>query len=219
MRYVLASAAIIIALAAALGFQREYAASLTVRDTEFRVIEKLAEAAPTAPRSWRGIRNVMLACYDTQMSIALQFQPVDRRSAVHANCAGTANSILSSAPTTSAAHLVLAASAAYFEDSGFSMHLAHAQATAPREGWLVARRHALGAGKYTLLDATGRALWAKDTGVLLEERWGQLVVADTFVAQTDMRQIIEALVETLPNEDQRRFVALVREKTLARQAY
>lgn len=218
LRLFLTAGLVLATLGAALGFQREYTASLTVRDTPFRVMEKLAEAPPPAPASWRGIRNVMLGCLDAQTGIALRMQPASQRAAVHANCAQTAREILASAPTTSAAHLVLAIAALNTGDDGFAGHLASAQATAPREGWLVARRHGLGAEFFATLDAPSRDIWRSDTLVLLEERWGQGVVADTFIAQEALRPVIEDLVSTLPNAAQRGFVAEVQSRTRARQA-
>lgn len=217
MRYVLAVAAVLIAFASALGFSREYAAALTVRDTQFRVMEKLADQAPTAPGSWRGIRNVMLGCYDSQTSFALQFQPTEMRIALNGNCAKTASEILASAPSASVAHLVLAAAAVFFNDTGFSEHLYHSQATAAREGWLIARRHDLAARNFSLLDDLGQDVWSLDTATLLKEHWGRNIVAETFVALPELRPLIEELVEQLPNADQRSFVGMVREKTAARQ--
>jgi hypothetical protein len=216
MRLILAGVAAVVALGAAVGFQREYAVALTMRDTPLRVMEKLSSEAPPKPASWRGIRAVMLGCHSTQSSVALQFQPTALRAAVNAHCADTARAILDRAPTASVAHLVLAMSAAHFADTdALNDQLAKAQATGAREGWLVARRHTLATQNHDALDQGGLDIWSRDTAVLLEERWGREIVAHTFVANVALRPKIEELVALLPNNDQRNFVSLVRQRTQA----
>lgn len=211
MRFPLAALMLIVATASAFAFQREYSASLTMRDTPARVLEKLAVAPPPLPGSWRGIRTLTLGCFDTLHGIGLRLQPETVRDSVHAHCADAARGVLEDAPTVAMAHLVLASSAIYFDDAaGFSDGLVHAQAGAPNEGWQAARRHGLAALHFDTLDTGARDAWTSDTALLLGENWGRRIVANTFVLYEPLRPQIEALVAQLPNEDQGHFIRLVR---------
>lgn len=220
MRLFLALLVFVLALAAGFGFQREYAVALTVRDTPLRVMEKFGNAAPPVPFSWRGTRNLMLSCHDTQTGFAIRLQPPEAQNAINAHCADTARGILKRTPTASIAHLVVAVSAIHHADTAeFNAALIRAAATAPREGWMVARRHTAANLHFDALDAAGRDVWAADTRVLLEERWGREIVAVTYVSFEARRPEIEQIVETMPNAAQRDFVARVRELTRMQQAF
>lgn len=219
MRYPLAGVMVVLALASAIAFLREYSSSLAMRDTPNRVMEKLVAAPPPVPGSWRGIRTLTLGCFDTQHGLGLRLQPEASKVSVNAHCAESARDIVADAPSVAMAHLVLASSALFFEDTAaFNAGFARAQISAPNEGWQAARRHGLGALYYETLDAGSRQAWTADTALLLGERWSREIVANTFIAYEPLRPQIEGLVAQLSNDDQRHFITLVRRNTRDRAA-
>ncbi len=219
MRIFLGVFGVFLALAAAFGFQREYATAMTVRDTSFRVIEKLAADVPPRPISWRGIRAVMLACHEAQTDAALAFQPGAVRDSLMANCAASARMVLAGAPTTSSAQLVLAASARHLDQPDMMVErLRLSQVTGPREGWLAARRVNLITPHLEGVTPLGHEIWQRDVALLLEERWGRTIVAEIFARNEALRPAIEDVVALMPNDAQRDFVALVRRAIQAQNA-
>jgi len=138
-------------------------------------------------------------------------QPSGRRVSMLKNCQSLAEKAANSNPTFALAWYIAAyASAELKQYDLFNFQLAAAQKTAPNEQWLATLRVALAEDNLDRLDTEARAGNDADLKLLVQSRLGVASIASRYVAQTNFRERITLIVETLSNEEQRRFVNYVR---------
>ncbi|VAW20877.1 hypothetical protein MNBD_ALPHA12-1389, partial [hydrothermal vent metagenome] len=145
-------------------------------------------------------------------------QPSARRIKMLKNCQSLAENAANSNPTFALAWYIAAdASAELKQYDLFNFQLAAAQKTAPNEQWLATLRVALAEDNLSRLSNEARAGNDNDLKLLVQSRLGVASIAARYVAQPKFRERITLIVETLNNEEQRRFVSFVR--AAAREAY
>jgi hypothetical protein len=88
--------------------------------------------------------------------------------------------------------------------------LERSQAVGPNEQWLAERRVGVAETHYAALEAYAGTGHLADLALLAQSRRGIRSIAARYVANPDFRERVTAVVETLPDEIQQRFVAVVR---------
>lgn len=141
----------------------------------------------------------------------------DLRSAAVATCAAAASGFAQASPVYSYAHYVEALMAAERSDAAeLSRALARARAVAPTEQWLAELRVKLGEDHLSLLQPIALAGHEADLRLLVMSQRGIRTIARRYAAVESFRGRITAIVEKLPMEQQKRFIAALRNEIASR---
>lgn len=144
-------------------------------------------------------------------SAEMQEQPKELRDAVVPHCLLAADQIVAASPTNAFAWYVGALAATLQQDwSGFNMRVARAQVVDRTEQWVGQQRVALVENNYANADATSKAGNDADLRMLLGSIPGQHAIASRYWSDAAFRDRITAMVDTLPEATQKRFVSVVR---------
>jgi hypothetical protein len=167
----------------------------------------------------RDARKIVLdTCTGLTTTVAGLLLRTETRRAEADWCAGRAADFAESAPTAGYAWYVAAQLAADRHDqTAFADDLGRAYATAPTEQWLAERRVALAETHLAELTPDLLASHQRDLALLVQSARGVAAIARRYVAEPDFRNRIAAIVATLPNADQARFVATIRAQIAAGQ--
>ncbi|WP_372841072.1 hypothetical protein, partial [Phaeovulum sp.] len=139
------------------------------------------------------------------------FQPGAVRQNLVASCETLAAAIVATAPTSSRAHLVLAAVALERQDwPGVSREYLLSQSTGAQEGAVGQARFVIAAAAYGALDTRAKAAFSADIGMLISTETGRALVADQYRITPALREVITAAAETGAPGDLRAFVAAIR---------
>lgn len=138
-------------------------------------------------------------------------QPFERRSQVTNNCHSIAMNTVKTMPTFALAWYVAAfASAELGNYPAFNTQLAVAQKTAPNEQWLAELRVRLAEANLDHLSPEALEGENRDLLLLARSRQGVASIASRYIAQPEFRERIIRLVETLSEDEQKRFISHVR---------
>jgi len=174
----------------------------------FSTLEKGGETRALSIYSNRFLLNDCLEAIAGPVGMA---QPSGRRIAMLKNCQSLAENAASSNPTFALAWYIAAYSSAELKQYElFNYQLAAAQKTAPNEQWLATLRVNLAEDNLSRLSAEARAGNDADLKLLVRSRLGVASIASRYVAQTNFRERITSIVETMSNAEQTRFVNYVR---------
>lgn len=144
-------------------------------------------------------------------SAEMQAQPQELRDAVAPHCLLAADQIVAASPTNAFAWYVGALAASIQQDwPGFNMRVARAQIADRTEQWVGQQRMALVENNYSKADQQVKDGNDVDLRMLLGSIPGQHAVARRYWADQAFRDRITAMVETLPEATQKRFVSVVR---------
>lgn len=139
------------------------------------------------------------------------------RDAALATCGTAASSFAQQAPAYGYAWYVEALLAAERADpNALNAALTTSQSLAPTEQWLAELRVKLAEDHLAEIQPTALAGHEADLALLVTSRRGIKVIARRYAAVKGFRERITAIVEQLPAEQQRRFVAALRSEIAAR---
>lgn len=175
------------------------------------ILDRLAlEPAPVPPSTF-GTNVALEICDEAMTRLLFHLAPSARKSAVANSCLETAETSVSQMPSHSYGYYVEAlARFALGETEAAIRALERSQAVGPNEQWLAERRVALAETHYGELDSYEEEGHHADLALLAQSRRGIRSIAARYVANPGFRERVTAVVETLPNEIQQRFVNLVR---------
>jgi hypothetical protein len=185
--------------------------------TDAAFFERLTTAPPSPAISYSGAEAILMRCELTATSAYVFRQDEAERIFAMAHCRDFAQQTLASMPSYSYGwyslalfHLVLGDLEAGLEA------LSQSQRTGSNEQWVAERRVLLGELVLSELSADARAAHDTDLAMLAQSNRGVRAIAKRYIEVEDFRERITAIVETLPEEAQARFVGQVR--AAARQA-
>jgi|GEM_PF-6535016 len=139
------------------------------------------------------------------------FQPETVRQGLVSNCATLAQTLAAGAPTSSRAHLVLAAVAMERQDRPrLSREYLLSQVTGAEEGAVGQARIMIAAPAFDALDARAKAAFNADIRMLISTHSGRALVADQYRINPALRDVIISAAETAEPSDQRAFLAAIK---------
>lgn len=154
---------------------------------------------------------VLQDCLKAVTSIYGRLQPKDQRTNVIENCRNEAIAITDRAPTQSLAWFVQALIAAEVNNpEDLNLSLAKSRLAGPNEQWIAEVRVELAELNYDKLDAENLEGNAQDLLLLVKSKRGVRKIARRYIQRPEFRQRLADLVETLPEESQKKFVSNVR---------
>ena len=170
----------------------------------------LAEKVPLPGPSIASERLVLDNCVRTISSLYGRLQPSVRKAAVNSNCLKAADAIVKQSPSSSYAWYVGALTSQLTHDTaGMNARLLQSQQTGPTEQWIAELRVSLAEDHLADLTPEVRANHDRDLSMLVATVRGIASIAERYIGQADFRDRITAIVETMPEDDQRRFVSQV----------
>jgi hypothetical protein len=164
-----------------------------------------------APADSKWSRDLYIQdCLDIPPTIYALAQPAASRKRLLQSCRDNASRIVAAAPTLSNAWLVIATTSAALRDyPAMRQALAMSRQTAPNLQWLADRRTRL-VEEYPLeIDDANRAGYENDVAVLASGDVGAKSLARRYAQLPQLRETYTRIIETLPAERQRTFLALV----------
>lgn len=171
----------------------------------------LAERLPVPGPSIASERLVLDNCVRIISSLYARLQPADRKGAVARNCLEAADAITRRNPSSSYAWYVGALAAERLGDlAGMNARLQQSQQTGASEQWIAELRVPLAETHADHLTPEVRAAIDQDIRMLVDSTRGIASIAARYVAEEGFRERVTAIVETMPESDQRRFVSRVR---------
>jgi hypothetical protein len=179
-----------------------------IGDTErFAAIER---AAPDPGPSIASQRLVLDNCVRTMTSLYARLQPSERRQVAIGNCLRTADGIATENPASSYAWYAGALASERLGDvSGMAARLVMSQKTGPTEQWIAELRVPLAEEHLATLGPQALANHERDLRMLVGSSRGINSIARRYVDVASFRERITAIVETMPETEQRRFVSRV----------
>jgi hypothetical protein len=170
----------------------------------------LVAKVPAPGPSIASERLVLDNCVRTISSLYARLQPSARKAEVSTNCLKAADTIAKQNPSSSYAWYVGALTSALTHDTpGLNARLLQSQETGATEQWIAELRVPLAEDHLADLTPDVRANHDRDLRMLVATVRGIDSIAERYVGQTDFRERITAIVETMPEGDQRRFVSQV----------
>lgn len=170
----------------------------------------LAERVPEAGLSVASERFVLNNCVRNISSLYGRLQPAATKAEVSANCRMAADAMVRRNPSSSYAWYVGALTSELAGDiEGMNERLLQSQQTGPEEQWIAELRVPLAEGRLAELTPEVRANHDRDLAMLVASARGIASIAARYVQQAEFRERITDIVETMPQDDQRRFVSKV----------
>lgn len=167
-----------------------------------------------------GQNDALLDCataLDSTQSLALMYSAPEARAQIAPKCLAMADRLAQQTPSNAYAWYVGARASAALEDwDGFNRRLALSWRTGPTEQWIGELRVALAEDHYDRLDSQTAAANDADLHMLVLSTRGVRAIAARYVANPGFRERITAIVETMPAQNQARFLANVRRFAVAR---
>ncbi|WP_439603092.1 hypothetical protein [Devosia sp.] len=180
-------------------------------------IEVLAEGRLHPGLSRPAHDLVLDDCVTVASSLVGLTLPTSRRDAALATCGDAAARFAAQSPTYAYAYYVEALLAAERADpKAMNAALATSRALAPTEQWLAELRVKLAEDHLDQIQPAGLEGHAADLALLVGSQRGIRVIARRYAAIESFRERITAIVETLPVEQQKRFLAALRSEIAAR---
>lgn len=193
----------------------EYRSAIFYRSPVQAQIEVLTKGGPSmgAVSSWRAQKEALSACLAVHSSVSFRLLPETSMQRVQESCSTLAEAILTRAPTTGLAQLVLMQGAV--DPDVRSRQLALAQAIAPREAMQVKLRIEAGLDHFDTLSSDARLATQADMALLLSTTWGRSWLSAVYLDRADTRSGIAEVLATVPEPDQRAFLALLKRSAVA----
>lgn len=168
---------------------------------------KSYHAAP----SLLGKRLVLDACVEAIGGLYGRMQAEADRRLVFEHCRSEADAIARDMPSYAYAHYVGARTAALLGDvAGFNARVARSQITGPNEQWVAELRVALVEDNFEVIAPDVAERHLADLRLLVASQRGIASISSRYIKVPAFRERITAIVETMPEADQARFVANVR---------
>lgn len=174
------------------------------------------KVGPVAGFSLPSVRFVLDECAWGVTSLYGRLQSETVRADVVAKCTRTVQSITEARPGFAYGWYVRALMAeANGDKADMNAALATSRVTDPTGQWLAQLRVDLAEQHFSELDAGNLKGQTEDLALLVRSRSGISSIARRYVTDEGFRDRITAIVETLPPEDQRRFVDYVKSAAVA----
>ncbi|MBN9308300.1 hypothetical protein [Devosia sp.] len=165
---------------------------------------------PKSGLSVASARYVLDGCFDATTSLRGRLQPTPLRRAIAGLCLAQADAITDRMPSYSYAWYIGALAAAALDDPpSLADRLRHSQQTGPTEQWIAELRVALAEDHLADLPADVRDLNERDLALLVRSTRGIASIAQRYVGDPAFRERITRIVETMPPDQQQRFVSSV----------
>lgn len=156
-------------------------------------------------------------CVDVAASLYGLTLPTERRNTALATCGTAASGFAKASPTYAYAYYVEALLAAERDDPDMlNAALSTSRALAPTEQWLAELRVKLAEDHLSWIRPTALQGHEADLALLVASQRGIRVIARRYAALEGFRERITAIVEQLPSEQQKRFVAALRHEIASR---
>lgn len=156
-------------------------------------------------------------CVQVAASLYGMALPTGQRNAALATCSDAATRFAAQSPSYAYAYYVEALLAAERADpAALNAALITSRALAPTEQWLAALRVKLTEDHLPEIAPAALEGHAADLALLVSSQRGIRVIARRYAAVAGFRERITAIVETLPPEQQKRFVAALRSEIASR---
>ena len=150
-------------------------------------------------------------CASAMTSLYGRSRPTVERQSLLTSCQDLVHYITTDVPSNSYAWLVGALGAIERNDTAeFNRQIKISQMTGSNEQWVAEQRVNIAELHYDQLDDAARASERSDLALLAHSYRGVKSVAQRYVTDPGFRERITAVVETLPQADQRLFVSNVR---------
>lgn len=144
-------------------------------------------------------------------SLEMQYLPVAERDALYSGCLTLASNVRSQSPANGLAWFAGAQASLLKGDvASFNTDLATSQLVTPTEQWIAEQRVQLAENNLAALDATALAAHDADLRMLVYGGLGLRSLAQRYVRDASFRERITAIVETMPPENQQRFLNSLR---------
>ncbi|MDX6767093.1 MAG: hypothetical protein SFU85_09905 [Candidatus Methylacidiphilales bacterium] len=164
-----------------------------------------------AAPSLLGKRLVLDACVEAIGGLYGRMQAATDRQAVFEHCRSEADAIARDVPSYSYAYYVGARAAALLGDAGgFNRRILFSQMTGPTEQWVAELRAALVEDNIGSITPEVAQRHLADLRLLVGSQRGIASISSRYIKEPAFRERITAIVETMPEADQARFVANVR---------
>jgi len=156
-------------------------------------------------------RLVLDACVEATNGVYGIMQAAADRTEMLEHCRDEADRIAAEVPAYAYAHYVGALAAARLGDTeGFNSRILRSQVTGANEQWVAEQRVALVEGQFDIATLEVLARHDADLRLLVASNRGIDSISRRYVERPDFRERITAIVETMPPEDQSRFLSRVR---------
>jgi hypothetical protein len=205
---VLAMVCLALAAGGALAMREEFSTYLRTGS----IVNRAKQITPdmTIGLSTNTMRATLGDCVGTMQrfkSLEMMFEPPETRAGILNNCLATADEIAGRAPSLSLAWFTGAYAAIMLSDiAGFNDRMRRSQLTAPSEQWLADMRVELAETHLSDLDAQTRAAHEEDLKLMVRSAVGLRNVAKRWIRDENFRARIADIVETMPEETQKRFI-------------
>jgi hypothetical protein len=175
------------------------------------IFERLTNEPVPVPPSTFGTNVALEICDQTMTRLSFYLAPTARMSAVANSCIETARTSISQMPSHSYGYYIEALARFALGEADMAVAaLERSQAVGPNEQWLAERRVGVAETHYAALEAYAGTGHLADLALLAQSRRGIRSIAARYVANPEFRERVTAVVETLPDDIQQRFVAVVR---------
>ena len=165
----------------------------------------------TPPLSVEGQYAALLTCESALQARSRRFMPPERREIVASQCRNLAQTILAKAPSLSAAHLVQALASRELGDEGEILQaIKRSEQTGGDLIWMAERRFGLTLPYWESLAQDHQAVFERDIARLAQSNLGRSILARQYDGSPELRPVLIATVETLPDTTQRQFLSAVR---------
>lgn len=155
---------------------------------------------------------VLDACAEGIRGVYGLMQAGEDRRGVLEHCRTEADAIAAEAPSYAYAHYIGALATAGLDDKdGFNARILRSQITGPNEQWVAELRAALVEDQFATAAPEVIARHDADLRLLVGSARGIASISRRYVRQPDFRERIIAIVETMPEVDQAKFVSRVRQ--------
>ena len=184
------------------------AGGLSPADRFAALVQGSYHAAP----SILGKRLVLDACLEATNGFFGMMQPGADRTAMLEHCRAEADRIAAEVPSYAFAHLIGALAAAKLGDAdGFNRRMLQAQITAPNELWVAELRVPVVEDQIANISPEVLARQEADLRLMVASNRGVASISERYIHEPDFRERITAIVETMPEAEQRKFISRVRQ--------
>ena len=206
----LASGALFLAgLATAYAELRSFADGGTTPASRFAV---LVEANSGWAPSLLSRRLLLDSCLEAINGPYGRLQPADTRRLVLEHCRASADAVVGETPSYAFGWFIGALAAATLGDvEGFNARIKNVQITAPTEQWMAELRVGLVEDNHAHAAPDVLTRHDADLRLLVHSPRGIQSIAARYAREPEFKSRITAIVETMPEADQARFVAEVRQ--------
>ena len=211
MRFIAICLSVLALLVSAILIAPEFNAYLRGQADALSFYTEPDSALATPPLSLEGQYTALLTCEAALQTRSRRFMPPERREIVASQCRNLAQTILSKAPSLSAGYLVQALALRELGDDAGVLHaVQRSEQTGGDLIWMAERRFDLTLPHWESLSQNLQVVFERDIARLAQSNLGRSILARQYDRSPELRPVLIATVETLPDTTQRQFLSAVR---------